>query len=194
MKAMRVYMFLLLLVAIITISAKSAFAQKPDSTYHHKFIAIESGLLIDSYNSMGPRLKFEFQHQLNKRWTYGIAFDSKWHVGHAATDQSVDLPTNSNSMTGTISFCLNPGSRNFRWYVGSGIGGIHLFWNDSNRWGLLANINATMDIRLSDKVYLFTVPIIFLPVSEFNYTTIKKDEPGGYSSFSFFPFGIKIRF
>ena len=193
MNTMRVNMFFISLIAIITISANHTFAQKSDSIYNHKSIAIESGLMIDSYNSMGPRLKFEFQHQLNKRWTYGIAFDSKWHVGHAATDQTIDLPANSNTLTGTISWCVNPKSKIFRWYIGSGLGGIHLFWSDSNRWGLLANINAAMDIRVSDKVYLFTVPIIFLPVSEFNYTTIKKDEPGGYSSFSFFPFGVKIR-
>jgi len=187
------YKFIFQLITLFAFSTNFTFGQKNNTIYNHKFIAIESGLLIDSYNSMGPRLKFEFQQQLKKRFMYGIAFDSKWHVGHAATDQSVDLPVNSNSLTGTVSWCLNPNSKIFRWNIGAGLGGIHLFWNDVNRWGLLANINASMDIRLSDKVYLFTVPIIFIPVSEFNLTTINEDPSKGYYSFSFFPFGIKIQ-
>ena len=70
------YKFIFQLITLFAFSTNFTFGQKNNTIYNHKFIAIESGLLIDSYNSMGPRLKFEFQQQLKKRFMYGIAFDS----------------------------------------------------------------------------------------------------------------------
>jgi hypothetical protein len=179
---------------IITLNNISVFAQQSTEFTRYSLLRVETGLIADSYNSVGPRLKIEVQRIMSQRWIYGIAFDSKWHMGHYLTDQTVDLPPNSNTLSGSIYYCILPNTKVFSWQIGAGFGGTHLYWDDTNRWGLTITTNMTANIRISKNVYLVASPLIVLfPVSEFNYSFIKKDKSTGYSAVSVLPFGVKIK-
>lgn len=183
-----------IILIISIVSFDSTYAQASAEFTRYNLLRVETGLIGDSYNSVGPKLKIEVQHVLSERWMYGIAFDSKWHLGHYLTDQIIDLPPNSNTLNGNIYFCIIPNTKNFSWQIGAGFGGTHLYWDDSHRWGFTITTSMTANIRVSKKVYLVASPLIVLiPVSEFNYSFIKKDSSTGYKTASVLPFGVKIK-
>lgn len=176
------------------LSLHSTYAQEAAEFTSYNLLRVETGLIGDSYNSVGPKLKIEVQHILSERWIYGIAFDSKWHFGHYLTDQTIDLPPNSNTLSGNIYYCILPNTKKFSWQIGSGFGGTHLYWDDTHRWGVTITTSITANIRISKNVYLVASPLIVLfPVSEFNYSFIKKDKSTGYSAVSVLPIGVKIK-
>lgn len=185
--------FVILLI-IKLLSINYSYAQQSGEFIPYNLLRVETGMLADSYNSVGPKLKIEVQHSISERLIYGIAFDSKWHLGHFRTDQAIDLPPNLNTLSGNVYYCIMPNTKNFSWQIGAGFGGTHLYWDDTHRWGFTITTSMTANIRISKKVFLVASPLIVLiPVSEFNYSFIKKDSSAGYKTVSVLPFGVKIK-
>ena len=72
----------------------NVYSQTKEILPNPNYLAIQSGLMADGYNSMGFRTFFEYQKDVKKNWQYGISYEHVRHLGIAATDHSDNLSSN----------------------------------------------------------------------------------------------------
>ena len=158
------------------------------------YLAFQTGMTIDSYNSLALRTFFEYQKDLKGNWQYGISYEHSRHFASAATDHLDELSTNLSLLSGNVYYKLNAIKDRIFWTTGIGLGVVHANWNDNDKIGGTINLSMTLNLKLSKRIYLETSPlIIILPANRFYYSTMNAATYESFYAVNIFPFGLKIK-
>ncbi len=172
----------------------NGYSQSIENTKTSGYLTFQTGVMYDSYNSVGIRTFFEYQKDLPKNWQYGISYEHTTHFGNGITDQHNQLPTNLSLFCLNGYYKLNLIKDRLFWTTGIGMGFVHVNWNESNKFGSTINLSMTLNIRVSKKIYLEFAPLILIaPVNRFYFSTINIEGYNNFWSFTLFPIGIKVK-
>lgn len=170
------------------------FSQSEVDFRQPDYLLFQTGLMIDGYNSMGVRTFFEYQKDIKGNWQYGISYENSRHLTSAATDHLNELPTNLDILSINGYYKLNLLKDRLFWTAGVGFGGVHAYWNDRDKFGLVANASITLNIRITKRIYFESSPlVVFLPSNRLYLSSMNIDTFDGFYAFTFFPFGIKVK-
>jgi len=187
MKPLTILTFLLLIGVHVN-------SQSLQQSNRKDYLTIQSGLLIDGYNSLGVRTYFEYQKQIKNNWYYGISYEHSRHLGFALTDQLHELKSNNSLLNINGYYKLGVANDRLFWMAGAGMGALHTNWDDHDGFGISFNASITLNLKLSKRVYLETSPlIILLPVNRVYYSPMSIDHFNKFYAFTFFPIGIKVK-
>lgn len=185
---MRIKVIIFLAVICFYSTAQSSFRRS-----NTDYLSIESGLVIDTYNSLGARLAFEYQKQLKTKWLYGIAFEHSRHFDYAYRDRSYKLPTNLNILSLNGYYRINLTKQLLYWTAGGGIGLVHVQWLDKDKLGITLNASVTLNIQLTERIIIITSPLlILLPANRIHYSPLKLNHFNSFHAYPIFPLGIKV--
>ncbi len=178
----------------LTLFLASEFGYTQPKIKPSEYIAFQSGASVNTYNSFGARLFFEFQKDISKHWQHGFSFEQNIHLYRAATDHSNDLNSNISAFCYNHYYKIKIYKDRFFWTTGVGAGLMNVNWDSNNKIGPVVNASMTLNIRLSNRLFIETSPlIILLPSNRGYFSPINVSTYSNYSSASFFPFGIKIK-
>lgn len=186
----------ILLILLFEFLLLVGYSQTVDIAEKQDFLSIQTGQIIDKYNSTGIRLFFEYKKDMKGRWQYGISFETSRHNRVSGMEYADNLPTNLNLLNFNYYFKLNPRSNRMIWALGIGFGGVHVFWNenkDSDRFGLNLNASFTASIKLSEKMYIECSPSIALLPNRIYFSSMNVESFNNFYAFTFFPFGFKFK-
>lgn len=173
------------------------FSQEQASTGRNSFIRVHSGIIVDNYNSAGPRLYFEYLKQIKSSGTlyWGVSYETKWHALNPATDNYVPPDLNTNNLSFNIHYTVTLWKDKLFWDFFGGSGGIYLWGEGKYSMQPSFNFGATLNIKLSRNVYFETSSLAFLlPISNVTISTNKLYRNNStYSQFSILPFGLKFK-
>jgi hypothetical protein len=187
--------FLSVFALFFAFQCNSAYSQmaegKPSKT---DYLSIQSGFIVDGYNTMGVRTFFEYQKDLKNNWQYGISYEHSRHFGFFMTDQLYELHSNLSQMSINGYYKIQIIKERLFWTGGLGIGGVHVNWGDNDRFGATVNASLTLNLRLTKRLYVETSPLIVLfPFNRVYYSSMNIEQFDNFYAFSFFPFGIKVK-
>lgn len=186
-------LFLVLLLTMFTIFP--GFAQTVEGKIENTdYLTIQSGLIVDGYNSLGVRTYFEYQKDLKKNWQYGISYEHSRHYGFFMTDQLHDLKSNLSLLSLNGYYKLNLIKDRLFWTGGLGVGLLHVNWEDNDGFGPTVNASLTLNIRLTQRIYVESSPlIVLLPFNRIYYSSMNINHFDNFYAFTFFPFGLKVK-
>lgn len=181
----------IILFCIITVNG---FAQSSFRRSNIDFLSFETGLTVDAYNSLNARMAFEYQKQLSPKWLYGISYEHTSHYDYAFRDKDYELPTNFSLLSLNGYYRINLTKRLLFLTAGAGVGLVHLNWLKNDKVGLTANASLTLNIKLTERVYIITSPLLVLTPSNRIYVSpIKIKNFSSFYTYSAFPLGIKVQ-
>jgi hypothetical protein len=158
------------------------------------YLAFQTGLIVDGYNSLGIRTFFEYQKDLQKNWQYGISYEHSRNFGFFLTDQLYDLNSNLSQLSLNGYYKLNLIKDRLFWTGGLGLGALHVNWNENDAFGATVNASLTLNIRVTKRIYFESSPLIVLiPFNRIYYSPMNIDHFNNFYAFTFFPFGIKVK-
>ena len=183
-----------LLAGIIVMIMSYTHLNANDYFIKYNYLTFQTGFLVDNYNSLGFRMFFEYKKDQKYFWQYGISYENVRHFTRFATDHPMELETNLNLL------CLNYYYKLFlyreRVFIepGIGVGGVHVFWDDYDKFGVVVNASITLNVRVTKKIFIETSPLFILtPSNRIYFSTMKVKNYHNFYAFSFFPFGLKFR-
>ena len=181
-------------VILISLQSSQAYSQITDSIIKKDYLAFQTGFIIDSYNSVGVRTFFEYQKDLTKNWQYGISYEHSRHLGRAATDVRDQLATNLSLISFNYYYKVRLWKDRLFWTSGLGIGGVHAYWGEDNKFGITLNASSTLNIKLSKKIYLESSPfLVLLPVNRVYFSSMDANTFNSFYAFTLLPVGIKVK-
>jgi len=165
-----------------------------ETTVRNQYLTFQTGFIVDGYNSLGIRTFFEYQKDLKKNWQFGISYEHSRHLGTFLTDQLYNLNSNLSQLSFNGYYKLNFIKNRLFWTGGLGVGVLHINWDNNDGFGITINASLTLNIRITNRVYLETSPlIILLPTNRVYYSPKNIDHFNNYYAITFFPFGIKVK-
>ena len=168
--------------------AQSESIRKPD------YLAVQTGLTLDKYNSLGIRAFFEYQKEFRNKLQYGISFEQCAHFGRGATDQRDELSTSLSLMSFNCYYRLNLIKDRIFWNSGLGVGGVHVNWEDHDKVGLTVNLSSTLNIKMTKRIYMETSPLsILIPSNRLYFSTMDVVNYTDFYAFTLLPIGIKVK-
>lgn len=184
---------ILLSIFIFAFSIPGIFSQEVQPFRKPDYLSVQSGLIIDSYASIGIRLCFEYQKEIENNWSYGILFETSRHYT-TLPDIRDALPTNLNIASLNGYYRLSLIKDKVFWNAGAGIGIANAYFDDTDKLGYVFNASLTLNIKLSKRIYFETSPLfILLPTSRAYYSPMTLQNYTDFYALSFLPFGIKIK-
>lgn len=187
------YKFILILILLCAVSATEIFSQEEQPFRKPDYLSFQSGLVLDSYASVGIRTYFEFQKEIATNRSYGISFENTRHYG-TLPDIRDALATNLNLLSFNGYYRLNLIKDKAFWNAGAGIGIVHVFFDDTDKLGYVFNASLTLNIKLSKRIYFETSPLfILLPTSRVYYSPMNLQRYNDFFALSFLSFGIKTK-
>nr|WP_321410430.1 hypothetical protein [uncultured Carboxylicivirga sp.] len=172
----------------------NSYCQVEQSEIKDDYLAFQSGLIIDGYNSLGVRTFFEYQKQIKNNWYYGISYEHTSHLGFFLTDQMYELNNNLSLLSINGYYKLKVASDQLFWLAGVGFGALHNNWDNHDKFGISANASITISIKLSKRMYIEASPLIaILPVNRVYYSPMNVNNFDHFYALTFFPFGIKVK-
>ncbi|MCU4165271.1 hypothetical protein [Carboxylicivirga caseinilyticus] len=187
---MRILTFLLL----INWFGINSYSQDEQSEIKDDYLTIQSGLIIDGYNSLGVRTFFEYQKKIKNKWYYGLSYEHSRHLGFFINDQLNELNSNLSQLSLNGYYKLSVANEKLFWLAGVGLGALHNNWDNHDSFGISVNASFTLNIKLSKRLYLETSPlIILLPVNRVYYSPMNADEFDDFYALTYFPFGLKVK-
>ncbi len=172
----------------------NAFSQTRSDTINTDYLTVQTGFIVDGYNSVGIRTFFEYQKDLRKNWQYGISYENSRYFGFFKTDQLYDLNSNLSQLSVNGYYKLNLIKNRLYWTGGFGVGALHVNWDDKDSFGTTINASLTLNIRITKRLYLESSPlIVFMPFNRVYYSPMNIDQFDNFYAFTFFPFGIKVK-
>ncbi len=183
-----------LLIFLFEFASTFGFAQTLEKPRKTDYLTVQTGFIVDGYNSVGIRTFFEYQKDIKNNWQYGISYEHSRHFGFFLTDQQYDLSSNLSQLSINGYYKLNLIKDRLFWTIGIGIGALHLNWEDKDSFGPTANASITLNIRITKRIYLESSPlIVFFPFNRIYYSPMNIEHFDSFYAFTFFPFGIKIK-
>jgi len=165
-----------------------------ETTVRNQYLTFQTGFIVDGYNSLGIRTFFEYQKDLKKNWQFGISYEHSRHLGTFLTDQLYNLNSNLSQLSFNGYYKLNFIKNRLFWTGGLGVGVLHINWDNNDDFGITINASLTLNVRITNRVYLETSPlIILLPTNRVYYSPKNIDHFNNYYAITFFPFGIKVK-
>ncbi|MGL4629973.1 MAG: hypothetical protein ACRCVT_02110 [Leadbetterella sp.] len=165
-----------------------------DSLHKNRFLNIQTGIGFDNFNSAGIRFRLEYSKQLKKKLYYGTLFEMKKNQYRHTTDYYPIYPANTFILAEKIGYRFELWRDRIAWNVGLAAGVAYLQWPKHNLLRPIAVADATLNIRITKKLYLETAPlIIILPVSTFYFSFIGYKEYDNYGGISV-PIGLRYKF
>ncbi len=187
----RYYLFALLMSAL---SGKAFSQGKQEVTSKTDFLGFQSGFTVDSYNSIGIRTFFEYRKNRKGNWQYGISYEHTRHFGFFMTDLPYQLKSNLSMLSLNGYYRLNLLKDRIFWTGGLGLGVMHINWDDNDKFGLIANASLTLNVRITQRIYIETSPlIVFPPFNRIYFSPMKIDHFQYFYAISAFPFGLTVR-
>lgn len=158
------------------------------------YLSIQTGGIVDGYNSVGIRTFFEYQKDLKKNWQYGISYEHSRHYMRAATDFPNDLETNLSLLSLNGYYKLNLWKDKVFWTSGIGAGAVHADWKDNDRIGAAVNASLTLNIKVTKRIYIETSSLLILfPFNRVYYSTMNVESHKNFHAFTVLPIGLKIK-
>ena len=183
--------FLLLLISGY---CSGLYSQENQNLRKPDYLSAQTGLVFDGYNSLGIRLFFEYQKVIKSNWSYGISFENSRHFSHLVSDIKNELPTNLDLLSLNGYYRLNLIKDKVFWNAGAGIGGVHAYWENNDKIGLALNASLTLNIKLSDRIYFESSPLVFLlPTSRVYFSPMNVRDNHNFYAISFLSLGVKVK-
>ena len=183
-----------LFLILLLLTAQSIFAQDTSIKIKNHYLSIQSGGMVNGYNSIGLRTFLEYQKDLKGNWQYGISYENVRHLFRDATDHPNSLNSNFSALSLNSYYKINAIKNRLFWTIGLGLGVIHVNWDQQDKVGICSNASLTLNFRISKKVYIETSPlVVLLPVNRIYVSNIKVDNYQGLYAFTAFPIGIKVK-
>jgi hypothetical protein len=183
----------LYLILLLLLGVKLQGQNTCDTVAKHKYLSVQSGLLIDSYNNVGLRTFFEYQQDLKGNWQYGVSYENTSHLHAAATDV-LELLSNLRLLSVNSYYKLNLIKDRLFWTVGMGAGAIHVNWENENRFGVTLNASITLNFRILKNIYIETSPLtVLLPVNRLYYSPLKINQFDQFYGYTLLPIGVKVK-
>ncbi|MFD1552564.1 hypothetical protein DNU06_15660 [Putridiphycobacter roseus] len=80
------------------------------------------------------------------------------------------------------------------WTAGFGVGVLHVFWDEINKFGPTVNASLTLNFRISKRIYIETAPLfVILPINRIYYSPIKTNDINHFYAVSAIPIGLKVK-
>jgi len=185
-----------LLILGVELLAISGYSQVNDNIQKQDYLCVETGFLMDNYNSMGIRLFFEYQKDMKGNLAYGISFENSRHFREYGADYIDKYPTNLNLLSFNYYYKLNARKDKIFWLLGMGLGGVHVYRNENNdndKFGITLNLSLTVNIKISEKIYFESSPTIGLLPNRAYFSTMNYETFNNFYAFSFIPLGVKVK-
>ena len=183
----------LYLILLLMLGANLYGQINSETAPKHKYLSVQSGLLMDSYNNVGFRTFFEYQQDLKGNWQYGVSYENTSRLFDAATDV-LELPSNLRLLSINSYYKLNLIKDRLFWTVGIGAGALHVNWENENRLGITFNASITLNIRILKNIYIETSPLtILLPANRLYYSPLKINQFEQFYACTLLPVGIKVK-
>ncbi len=183
----------LILLLFLSVSTRPSYAQT-DSTSQYLMASV--GMNLNSYHSLGARLYFDYSKDFAKNWLWGVSFELSRHMNSSFTapEYAPTLHVGHNILSGNIFRKLNlPNSRVY-WRIGAGLGLVHAYWDESDRFGPAVNISAGMHIPVSRNVWITTSALPYLlATNRLTYSPLRIDGFKDFISGSILNLGFQAR-
>ena len=158
------------------------------------YISIQSGGMIDGYNTTGIRAFVEYQKDINKNLQYGISFDQSFPLYSSATDFTNELTSYLSILSLNGYYKLYFWKDKIFWTGGLGVGAVYANWGNDDKLGAVVNGSLTLNFKLTKRLYLETMPVIFaIPANRIYFSTMNAETHKSFFAFTIIPFGIKIK-
>lgn len=153
---------------VFIFSCTSLYAQDNDA-----WVMLNTSFSLDSYNSMGPKIQLAFEQQIKNKWHGSISLETKRHTMFANNDRTIKIANNSQSLVFSASYRMNLWEDRIWFTVYSGIGTIHLFNENTDKFGSVFRLGANMNIRLYKSLSLQAYPFFILAFPQIDFSTIQ---------------------
>ena len=162
--------YVLLLFALMGMHSGIS-AQDPDS-----WLRFNASYTLDAWNSLGPKVHFSYEQQIKNKLNIGFEMESKRHQTFAMRDKNFELGTNQLSLLLSGSYRMNLWEDRI-WFTGrAGLGAIHVYRDNTDKFGPLFRAGMSMNIRLYKRLYLETFPFFVLAFSRIDYSPLRWDD------------------
>jgi len=180
--------FLLLLISFHTFSQDSVSSKKAS------YISIQSGAIFDSYNITGVRAFVEYQKDVKKNLQYGVSFEQSFPLYSSATDFTNELSSHLSLLCFNGYYKLHFWKDKIFWTGGLGVGAVYANWGNGQKLGAVVNGSLTLNFRITKKLYLETMPVIFIiPSNRIYFSTMNAETHSNFFAFNAVPFGFKFK-
>ncbi len=169
-----------------------SYSQKLDK---EQYIVVKTGFLANNTNSLGIRTFFEYQKDFSNKIFYGISFDHSNYFGRMMTDY-YPTPRNLDIINYNVYYKINIFKEKVYWTVGLGAGVFHAYWKNENNYGVVANIDAALNIKLTKNITLQADPVpIPIIINRFYISpnSIINGKDNWMASLAYFGYGVKIK-
>ncbi|MDA3867314.1 MAG: hypothetical protein PF489_11290 [Salinivirgaceae bacterium] len=161
---------------------------KPD------YLSVQTGFIVDGYNSLGVRTFFEYQKYIKGDWLFGVSYEHSRNLGFFMTDQLYELDSDLSQLSVNGYYKFNLIEDRMFWIGGFGIGALHVNWDDKDDFGATVNASLTLNVRITKRLYIETAPLfVFLPSNRAYYSPVSIEQFHNFYAFTFFPVGIKVK-
>jgi hypothetical protein len=184
----------ILFLLLCLISSKAFSQAGEEKSPNPDYLSLQTGFIVDGYNSLGIRTFFEYQRDLKKNWQYGISYEHSRNFGFFLTDQFYDLNSNLSQLSINGYYKLNIIKDRLFWTGGLGVGALHVNWEENDAFGATINASLTLNIRVTKRIYIESSPLfVLMPFNRIYYSPMNIDHFNNFYAFTFFPFGIKVK-
>ncbi len=194
------FKLIFLILFIIFFQNNDSFSQSRKGK-KEQYFSLQSGIMGDNFNSTGVRLKLEYFREIKDNFQFGISSDNKMYlyeqlkVDSATASKYPSLHDNTNMLNANLYYRFSILHDRINWQFGFGYGVAYLYWKGDKIVCPVMNINATINLRITKRIYFETAPLIILfPYSIYYYSSINYKNYTHYSCSNMFPVGLKIKF
>ncbi len=148
-------------------------AQK-DST--SQYLMASFGLNLNSYHSLGARLYFDYSKEFSEKWLWGVSYELSRHINSSFTapEYAPTLHVSQNILSGNIYRELHLPNSRVHWRIGAGLGLVHAYWDESDRFAPAINISLGMHFQVSRNVWITTSAFpYFLATNRITYAPVR---------------------
>lgn len=157
------------------------------------YLIVQTGFIVDRYNSVGVRTFFEYKKDIKKNWQFGISYEHSRHFANFRTGAVYNLESNLSLISINGYYKLNLLRDRLFWTGGIGVGALHVNWDDNDAFGATVNASLTLGIRVTRRIYFVSSPLlIFMPTNRIYYSPLDIGRINNFYAFTSFPFGIKV--
>jgi len=183
----------LLIIVTILFSYITANAQV-EEPLRANYLSAETGLAATNFKVAAFRYAFEYQKDINRNWQYGIAYERMQSMGDTwfLLHHGEQLKSSQSILSVNAYYKLFPKSKRVHLSPGLGVGIIHMNWGETNKVRLAINASLTVNVRVSNRVYLQFSPAFVLGNRAY-FSPFKYAGFNYFFSYNVIPFGVKVR-
>ena len=183
-----------ILLLFLSLNSLLSWCQESSKPGKNSYISLQSGGIIDNYNTTGVRVFMEYQHDIKKNLLYGISFEQSMPLYSSSTDFTNELSSRLSILSLNGYYTLHFWKDKIFWTGGLGVGAVYADWDKGNQLGAAINGSLTLNFKITKNLYLETMPVIFVvPTNRIYFSTMNAESHSNFYAFNVIPLGIKFK-